>query len=94
MVITRKIAKDLARDGLTLRNDLIRNAKQAKIGIICEGTTLYVCDEEEFMYATMPIALLDVRYDGTIKAIEEKIYALNRGNLWVNCKIRLCKKGR
>lgn len=43
-----------------------------------EGTDLYVCTEEEFNVATLPIALLDVRYADTIGEIADMIYSLNR----------------
>lgn len=78
MSLTRKVATELAREGLKLRKEAMVNGKSANIGVILEGDDFYVCTEEEYYYAIMPIALLNVRYDDTIKAIADKIYDLKR----------------
>lgn len=78
MKITNKRATELAREGIDIRKQAIKNAKPCEIGIYMDDNKFYVCNSKFYnelknKNQVVCVRLIDVRYYDTIKDMANSI---------------------
>lgn len=72
--ITKLRSKELAKEGLKIRKELITKAKSPCIGIYFKNNKFEICKEEELEEKSNKVMLIDVRYEDTLKDMTMRIW--------------------